>query len=449
MRIEIFGCDALHVFHRHLRDLRKAFVGKIRITARNQGFAQLKRPTARGFTAAQSARYDFTLGFCQLGGGDRLGANALDFRIQCLTGLLHAFRVADNRIDRNLPRLAEHRNIARGIHRLPRANERCVEPTAVPAREDRFQNFKRGSIWIVDCRAFPDPADYRQRHVGGRGIHRSRPCALRFALHNCQFDRIGARRDVGEILIHQRLQARHLEIARHNQCRGIRAVIGFVKSARIIERRAVEVFDAANARAAMRHHIIGVFGENKPLQPAIRRREHALAQLLLHHTALGLEHFIVDHDFRHPLTVGPKHRFEISGWHLLEIIGAVDPVGCVARAADIGSQAVNHIVRHVLGLAAENVLEQVGETAAAFGVEFGTDVVPQRSGDRAGGIVFNRNDAQTVFECPHRVIDFGRAEFGRICTCMVIGQRRASGNKSHGRRTSQHRVLQHVIIPVF
>jgi hypothetical protein len=201
-----------------------------------------------------------------------------------------------------------------------------------------------------------------------------------------------------------------------------------VEGARIVERGAVQILDRTDPRTPLGQNVIGVFRDHEALEPAIGRREDALAQFLLHHVALAVENFLVDHRLEHAFAVRPQHGFEIGCRNGLVIIGAIGPGRSVARAADIGGEAVYLVVEHVLGLAAENVFEEVGEAAAAFGIMLRSDFVPERGGDLPGAVVRQRDDAQTVVERP-----FGEGDFRRGQRCFLRQHRcRCTGGERDG-----------------
>ena len=213
-----------------------------------------------------------------------------------------------------------------------------------------------------------------------------------------------------------------------------------MKSQRIFERCRVEFLDRSDAWTAIGGRVVSVFGQDEALEASIWRGKHTLAQLLLHHVSFAIEHFVVDHREGHPLTMSPKHPLEIFGRNGFEIIGPVGPVRSVTRAAYIGGQAVNLVVRHVQGLAAEDMFEQVREPAAAFGIELRTDIVPHRGRHIGGRIVLDRDHAQPVAECPRRIVDFGRrdCDIGTILSGERHGGTQSDSGSGCGKKTVEH-----------
>ena len=201
-----------------------------------------------------------------------------------------------------------------------------------------------------------------------------------------------------------------------------------MEGARIVERGAVQILDRTDPRTPLGQNVIGVFRNHEALEAAIGRREHALAQLLLHNVALAVEHFLIDHRLEHAFTVRPQHGFEIGRRDGLVIIGAIGPGRGVARAADIGGEPVDLVVEHVLGLTAENVFEEVGEAAAAFWIVLRSDFVPERGGDLPRAVVRQRDDAQTVVERPFGEGDFRRGQRG----FLRQNRRRCGGGERDG-----------------
>ena len=198
---------------------------------------------------------------------------------------------------------------------------------------------------------------------------------------------------------------------------------------RVVERGRIELLDRADARAALRQHVVGVLGDHEALHDAVGRREHALAQLLLDDRALALEHLVVDHRPRHALGVGPQHRLEVLRGDDLVVVGAVVAGRGVALAADVLGQAVDHVVGHVLGLAAENMLEQVGEARAALGIVLRADVVPHRSHHVGGGRVGDGDHGEAVGELPLGELDRRRGDRGGR---RLRGERRGGENGERG-----------------
>ena len=407
---EPFGCDALHIRDGDRRDRLEAVVRRMRVAGGNQRLAQLERASTRGLPAFQCIGEELALRFGEFGCGHRLGPDLLQLGLEQRVDLVRIGGGVDDREARDIAALfgsgIEHRT----VDRLPAAHQRIVEAAALAACHDRGEHVERGAIRAARSGRLPDRSCDRQRHVGRGGDQAARLGALGLARGNGQVDRVGAARNVAEILVDQRAQPGHVEIARDDQRGGVGAVIRLVEGARIVERSRVQVLDRADPRPPLRQHVVGVLRKHEPAKAAIGRREHALAQFFLHDIAFGIEHLLVDHRLEHAFAVGPQHGFEIFRRDRLVVIGPVRARGGVARAADIGGEPVDHVVGHVLGLAAENMLEQVRKSAAPFGIVLRPDLVPQRSGDRGGAIVGNRDHAQSVVERPFGKLDLGRGQ---------------------------------------
>ena len=294
----------------------------------------------------------------------------------------------------------------------------------------------------------PHGPDQRQRNVGSRRIDRARRGALHRHRVDGYLDRIGTARDICEIIRDHRAQTIHLEIAGNDQRRRVRPVIRLIECARIVERCGVQFLDAADAGATIGQRVIGALGEDETAEAAIGRRKHALAKLFLHHVAFLVEHLLVDDREAHAFAVGPQHRLEIFRRDGLVVISAVGAVRGIARPADIGGQAVDHIVRHVPRLAAEDMLEQVRKAAAAFGVELRADFVPHGGSHRAGGSVGNGDDLQAVVQRPALVLDGGCRDRS-AGACMVVGDgRTCSEDRKRRYAGAQNGGFHHVPTPV-
>ena len=309
-------------------------------------------------------------------------------------------------------------------------DQRLFQPTVLTPAHDRLDQFDQRIVGMRRARHLPQGADQGLRNIGGKGRDTARRAPPRFGDRDFGADRIGARRNIGEILLDQRTQFGLIEVASYDQCGGIRPIIGLMKGERIFEARRVQLFNRANAGAAMGQEVIAVLDRHDPAEAAIGRCKDARAQFFLHDIALGFEHLVIHYGKGHALPVRPQHSFQIFGGHRLVIIGAVHRVGGIARAAHIGGQTVDHIVGHVDGLAAEDVLEEMRETCAPFGIELRSDAVPHGGGDGGGRIVMHRDDLQAVVQMPFGVSDFGGSQCNRF-----IGVRRrtyAHGPKQKG-----------------
>ena len=132
--------------------------------------------------------------------------------------------------------------------------------------------------------------------------------------------------------------------------------------------------------------------------PAVRLVVHALAALVLHDVALGVELREVERVEQEPHAVGfePQRRLEVVRRHDLEIRGAVVRRRAVVAAADALGELVVQPVRHVARPGEHDVLEQVREPRAAGQLVLGPDVVPEvdRHGRRRA--VGGQNDRQAV-----------------------------------------------------
>lgn len=222
-----------------------------------------------------------------------------------------------------------------------------------------------------------------------------------------------------------------------------------MKRAGIVQLGRIELGNVADAGAALRQAVEGVLGQDEAVEPAIGRREDALAQLLLHDRTFALEHLAVDHRAGHAFGMGPQHGFQILRRDGLVIVGAIVPGRGVADPADILGQAVDHVVGHVLGLAAENVLEQVGKARTALRVVLRSDPVPDRGRDVGGGRVGQGDHGQPVGQDPALVSDRRSDHDALRCTFRGLGAfgKRRGGKGRGGDDGKQGGTQDHVGSP--
>ena len=439
-RVEPFRGRALDIRDGHGGNGGEPLVRCIGIAGGDQRLAHFERPATRGLALAKRSREDLVLGLRQFGCADRGDPHPLDF---CIENRLDLFGIGGGIDDREARDHAGLLAVAieeAGIDSLSAAHQSLVEAAVVAARHDRREHLERSGILTRGLWTLPQRTAHRQRHVGRAGNDRARTGALR--LFGAQFERqrILAARNIGEIFVHHCAQIGHFEITGDDQRSGIRPVIGFVKRQRIFQRCRVELLDRPDPGTAIGGSIVSVLGQNEALEASIGRRKHALAQFLLHHVAFAIEDLVVDNREGHPFPMRPQHPLEIFGRHGFEVIGPVGPVRSIARAPDIGGEAVNLIIGHIHGLAAQDVLEQMREAASSFGIELGADIVPHRGGDAGGGIILDCDHAQAVVECPHRIVDFGRGDGG---VGRTLGKERHGGAQGDGGGRGGKKPMEH------
>ncbi len=135
-----------------------------------------------------------------------------------------------------------------------------------------------------------------------------------------------------------------------------------MESAHVFHSGGVELFNRANAGAAIGMNAEARLGHVKSQQLAIRIGQDGLAELLLHYVAFGFEVCVVDDQRAHALGFAPEHALEMVGGDGLEIVREIVPGGGVVESACIFGQPVKGFRRHVDRGLEHQVLKQVRET---------------------------------------------------------------------------------------
>ena len=91
----------------------------------------------------------------------------------------------------------------------------------------------------------------------------------------------------------------------------------------VVDGGGVQIGDRADARAAIGAVLIDEGLGVQALEPAVGRRQDALAELLLDHVALALERGLVNDQRTHPLGFGEQHPLQMLGRHGLIVVGDV------------------------------------------------------------------------------------------------------------------------------
>ncbi len=192
------------------------------------------------------------------------------------------------------------------------------------------------------------------------------------------------------------VQLRGIEIAGDDQHRIVRPVIGGVEGAHVLDRRRVEILDAANPGPRIGMHIVGDHRQIEVEEPAVGLGEHPAPELLLHHVALGVEEALLDDQRAHPLRLRPEQALQMVGRDDLVIIGVVVVGRGVVEAADILGQPVELLGHHVPRRLEHHMFEQMREAGASARIVLGADIVPDLHRDVGGVGVADRIDAQSV-----------------------------------------------------
>ena len=123
-----------------------------------------------------------------------------------------------------------------------------------------------------------------------------------------------------------------------------------------------------------------MFGERFLLEQieelSVRRRQHALPELLFHHVAFGLEVSIVDVQTGESIGFGPEQRFQIVRRHDFVINSYIVSGERVIETADVLGEPVHHLRLHVLRALEHDVLEEMRKPTALLRIVFRADVIP-------------------------------------------------------------------------
>ena len=103
----------------------------------------------------------------------------------------------------------------------------------------------------------------------------------------------------------------------------------------------------------------------------------ALPPLVLHHVALDFKRILVQgvQQEAHPVRLQPQGQFQVVGWNVFPVVGAVGVGGAVEVGAHL-LQRFKVAAVVVAGTLEHHVLEQVGKAGAAGHLVLGTNVVP-------------------------------------------------------------------------
>ena len=203
-----------------------------------------------------------------------------------------------------------------------------------------------------------------------------------------------------EIAVDPAVQLTLVKIARDDQIGIVRAIVGGVEAAHVLDGRGVEVLDRADGRAAVGMVLIDGRRHEQAEQPAIGAGQNALAVLLLDHVALALEHGFIDHQRPQPVGLGEDQPLKVIGRHGLVIGRDVVRGEGIVVAAHILGQPVEGLVREILGRLEHQMFEQVGEARAVLRIVLGSDPVPDLYGDVRGRGVARGEDPQPVRQGP-------------------------------------------------
>ncbi len=372
-----------------------------------------------GFAIAKDRGDDLILRLLELGARHRLvvqRADDLEERFLPLVG-----GVAAGHGDRGdeQPCVFPVISVGLGVLRdlLP-VDEGFVEPRRVALREDCRSDDERGRIGAGRRRDEPGHAHRRQRHVRPLLGELLQLFAGRL-LHGDARDRQVRMRNRAEVFVDPHVELRLVEVADNHEDGVVGAVERSMKGLHVGKRGGVEVLDAADAGALVWMHRVRIRFDGVP-EAAVRRGQDAVAELFLDDVALRLEVRVADVEGGHAIAFGPEQGLEVIRRDDLVILRGVVTRGGIVVPADVFSEAVHHLRRHVLRALEHQMLEEMSEAAAAGRVVLRADAVPDLDGHGRTGLVLDRVDVQSVRQRAMFVLDRRHVELLR---CVRLGFR--------------------------
>ncbi len=252
------------------------------------------------------------------------------------------------------------------------------------------------------------------------------------------------RRNGAEELLGLGFRGGHVDVAGDHQGRVVRPVIALEPGLDVIERRRVEIGFGADGRPRIRVAGRVTLLRQNFTQGAIRL-VLALALFVEHHAALLVELGLVDgaEQMAHAIGFQEQRQIECGRRHSLEIVGAI----AVGAAVDPGGtgrfQRAEEFVVVVLGAVEHEVLEQMRETVAAFGLVLGTDVVPDVDRNQRRLVILVNDHRQAIgqLELLERHIDRRQAGGDRLGIGLA-GRWPGLGRSRRGAETEAERRSQ-------
>ncbi len=398
MRVEhVFLQHALHVGGGDGLQADEILVRGGGIAGEQHRFADREGFAFGRLALGQCLREQFGFHLVEFGVGDRFRRRVVDYREQRLLGFLGFVSAGENGegVQQAVVGAAGAAEVGR-LGDLVAIDQRLVQSRRLAIAEQRGGDGERDGVGALLRRREPRQHDGRQRHV--RAV-----LVVAAVFVPGRFDRSDARnrrRRLGqraEILIDPLVEFARIEIAGDDQRGVVGAVVRFMEIDDVLQRRGFEIFDAADARALVRMHEVGIL-RNRVEQAAVRLGKHALAQFFLDHGAFGLEVRFVHREVGHALGLGPEQALQVVRRHRFEVVGEVVRGGGVVVAADVFGQAVELLGLHVLRALEHQVFEQMREAAAAGRIVLRADVVPDLHGDGRARVVLDADHLQAVGE---------------------------------------------------
>ena len=350
---------ALHIRRRDSLQLLQPAIRRARILVEHHRPRQFGRAPVRRLARIQHSRHQLVARLVQLRLGHQRIAQPRHFGIQRGQPIRRRLAVGQDhieRIDARIRRDIDQRSRIRS--NLLLIDQRLVKPRRLPRCQDRIQHHQRRIVVAVRRRRWPCNAHSGQGRV--RLIHRIAPRRRALGLHRSHPRNLPLRRlDPREVFFDIRIQLRLIEIPGHHHHRIVGPVVSRMKRAHVLNGRRVQILDRPDPRPSIRMHVIRRLVQIEIEQLAIRRAQHALAQLLLHHLALGCERRLVDDERPHPLRLAPQHALKVIGRNSLVVVREIVPRRSVVEPARVFRQTIKSFGRIIRRRLEHQVLEQV------------------------------------------------------------------------------------------
>ena len=337
------------------------------------------------------------LGLGQLRGIDAVGDHVGQHRVELGDGLGGAVAAGAGHRHAVQRRIAERRELdVDGRYQLALDHQAAVQARRRAAGEQRGGQLERRPVGV----ALADGAPAEQ-HAITRDRSRRRLVARGGGRRLDDLDRRRQRRRRqravrgGDL----REQIGLVDRADHHQRGVVGRVPGPVEAADVVDAHRADVGHPADRRPAVRVEIER--GRHQLLvEPAVDVVLDALAPLVGHDIALGLDRRRLEHQAVHALALEADRQRQLVGRHAEAVVGPVDPGRGVGLAAGRLDHAIELAGRQRLGLAEHQVLEQVREAGLARLLVARADAEPGLERHDGHRRIDRAHHAETVVEPP-------------------------------------------------
>ena len=214
-------------------------------------------------------------------------------------------------------------------------------------------------------------------------------------------------RHAAHVVVHQLQRLGRIEIAHEHQRRVRRHVERPVEVAHIVDRRGLEILQAADRRVLVRMHGERLVVDDL-IQASVRLIVDAHPALFLHDLALALERVLVDPQRRHAVGFHPQHQRQVVRRHRFPehrlVVGRVG----VALAADRRQHRCVRFGLDVLGALEHQVLEEMREPGAARLLVLRPDVIHDLQVHDRRRVVLRQHYREPVRQRRDLVLQFRR-----------------------------------------